>query len=119
MQYFWAFVVGGLLCAVGQLLLDLTALTPARILTGYVVTGVALSGLGLYAPLVKLAGAGATVPLLGFGHLLAQGAARAVAEKGLPGVLTGGLAAGAGGITASLLCGLLAAALFRSRDPAE
>lgn len=116
MHYFWAFVVGGALCAAGQLLLDLTALTPARILAGYVVAGVVLSALGLYQPLADFAGAGATVPLLGFGHLLAQGAARAVAEKGLIGCLTGGLDAGAGGIAASLCCGVACALLCRSRD---
>lgn len=116
MQYLWAFLVGGGLCLIGQLLIDLTSLTPARILTGYVVTGVVLSALGWYVPLVKLAGAGATVPLLGFGHLLAQGAKTAVAEKGLAGALIGGLGAAAGGITASLVCGVLAGLLCRSRD---
>lgn len=116
MNYVWAFLVGGALCAAGQLLLDLTSLTPARILTGYVVAGVALSAAGLYGPLAEFAGAGATVPLLGFGHLLAQGVRQAVAEKGLIGCLTGGLGAAAGGITASLLCGVIFALLCRSRD---
>lgn len=116
MNYFWAFVVGGAICVAGQLLIDLTGLTPARILTGYVVAGVALSALGWYGPLAEFAGAGATVPLLGFGHLLAEGVRQAVAEKGLMGCLTGGLGAAAGGITASLLCGVLAALLFKSRD---
>ena len=89
MNYLWAFVVGGAICVVGQLLIDYTKLSPARILTGYVVAGVILSAVGLYDPLVKLAGAGASVPLLGFGHLLAQGVVKAVDEIGLPGVFTG------------------------------
>ena len=116
MQLIRAFVVGGALCVIGQLLLDYTGLTPARILTGFVVAGVALSALGLYGPLVEFAGAGATVPLLGFGHLLAQGAVEAVEEKGLLGALTGGFTAAAGGVTASLVCGFLAALFSRSRD---
>ena len=91
MNYLWAFVVGGAICVVGQLLIDYTKLSPARILTGYVVAGVILSAVGLYDPLVKLAGAGASVPLLGFGHLLAQGVVKAVDEIGLPGVFTGGI----------------------------
>ena len=116
MSFLWAFLVGGGLCLLGQLLLDLTSLTPARILTGYVVAGVGLSALGWYAPLAEKAGAGATVPLLGFGHLLAQGVRQAVAEKGLAGVLTGGLGAAAGGIAASLVCGVLASLIFTSKD---
>ena len=116
MQLIRAFVVGGALCVIGQLLLDYTCLTPARILTGFVVAGVALSALGLYGPLADFAGAGATVPLLGFGHLLAQGAVEAVEEKGLLGALTGGFTAAAGGVTASLVCGFLAALFSRSRD---
>ena len=88
MNYLWAFLVGGVLCAVGQLFIDLTKLTPARILTGYVVAGVVLSAVGLYAPLAEFAGAGASVPLLGFGHLLAKGVRTAVAEKGAIGILT-------------------------------
>ena len=111
MKYFWAFVVGGGLCVVGQLLIDLTAMTPARVLVGYVTGGVALSALGLYGPLVDFAGAGATVPLLGFGHLLAQGMAEAVAQDGLAGVLTGGFSAAAGGVAASLTAGFAAALL--------
>ena len=109
MDYLNAFLCGGLLCAVGQIILDKTSLTPARILTGYVVAGVILSAVGLYDPLAKLAGAGASVPLLGFGHLLAQGVVKAVDEIGLPGVFTGGIGAAAGGITASLVFALLAA----------
>ena len=116
MNYFWAFVVGGGLCVVGQLLIDLTAMTPARVLVGYVTAGVALSALGLYGPLVDFAGAGATVPLLGFGHLLAQGMAEAVAQDGLAGVLTGGFSAAAGGVVASLTAGFAAALLARSKD---
>ena len=116
MNYFWAFLVGGALCAAGQLLIDLTPLTPARILTGYVVAGVVLSAVGLYGPLADFAGAGASVPLLGFGHLLARGVQKAVAEQGLPGIFTGGLTAAAGGITASLVFGILAALIGRSKD---
>lgn len=116
MNYLWAFAVGGAICVVGQLLIDYTSLSPARILTGYVVSGVILSALGLYKPLVDLAGAGASVPLLGFGHLLAQGVRQAVDTCGLPGIFTGGLTAAAGGITASLLFGLLAALIGKSRD---
>lgn len=116
MNYVWAFVVGGLICVIGQLLIDYTKLTPARILTGYVVAGVVLSAVGLYKPLADWAGAGASVPLLGFGHLLAQGVCRAVDECGLPGVFTGGLTAAAGGIAASLVFALLAALVGKSRD---
>ncbi len=116
MEYLWAFVVGGAICTVGQLLIDLTKLTPARILTGYVVAGVVLSAVGLYAPLAEFAGAGATVPLLGFGHLLAKGVRTALAEKGAIGILTGGLTAAAAGITASLVCGVVCSFLGKSHD---
>lgn len=116
MNYFWAFCVGGAICVIGQLFIDYTALTPARILVGYVVAGVALSALGWYAPLVEFAGAGATVPLLGFGHLLAQGVLDAVETSGLLGALTGGFTAAAGGVTASLLAGVAASLLAKSRD---
>ena len=116
MIYLWAFLVGGAICLAGQLLIDLTRLTPARILTGFVVCGVLLSALGLYEPLAKFAGAGATVPLLGFGHLLARGAVAAVEKSGLVGALWGGLSAASAGIAASLLCGLLAAVFGRSKD---
>ena len=116
MNYVWAFVVGGLICVIGQLLIDYTKLTPARILTGYVVGGVILSAVGLYDPLAEFAGAGASVPLLGFGHLLAQGVMKAVDEIGLPGVFTGWLTAAAGGITASLVFALLAALVGKSKD---
>ncbi len=118
MNYVWAFVVGGAICMVGQLLIDLTAMTPARILVCYVVAGVVLSALGWYEPLVRFAGAGATVPLLGFGHNLAQGVLDAVEKNGLIGALTGGFSSAAGGITASLTCGFLAAVFSRSRDQA-
>ena len=111
-----AFLVGGLFCAVGQVLIDKTKLTPARILVGYVVAGVLLSALGLYQPLVEFAGAGATVPLTGFGHLLATGVQKAVAEKGILGALTGGLSASAAGITAAMIFGLLVALIFNPGD---
>lgn len=116
MNYFWAFVAGGVICVVGQLFLDLTALTPARILTGYVVTGVVLSALGWYAPLAEFAGCGATVPLLGFGHLLAKGVRTALAEEGAIGILTGGLTAAAAGITTSLVCGVVCSLVGHSHD---
>ena len=116
MQYLWAFLVGGAICAVGQLLIDLTKLTPARILTGFVVVGVILSAVGLYGPLVEFAGAGATVPIVGFGHVLFEGVKEAVAEKGILGVITGGMTAAAGGIAMSLMMGLLIALIFRSKD---
>ena len=116
MNYLWAFLVGGAICAVGQLLIDLTKLTPARILTGYVVAGVVLSAVGLYAPLAEFAGAGASVPLLGFGHLLAKGVRTAVAEKGAIGILPGGLTAASAGITASLVCGVVCSLVGKSHD---
>ena len=116
MNYFWAFVTGVAICVVGQLFLDLTALTPARILTGYVVAGVVLSALGWYAPLAEFAGCGATVPLLGFGHLLAKGVRTALAEEGAIGILTGGLTAAAAGITTSLVCGVVCSLVGRSHD---
>lgn len=116
MNYLWAFIVGGSICVVGQLLIDYTKLSPARILTGYVVAGVVLSAAGLYDPLAEFAGAGASVPLLGFGHLLAQGVVKAVDETGLPGIFTGGISAAAGGIAASLVFALLAALAGKSRD---
>ena len=113
MDYLNAFLCGGILCAIGQILIDKTKLTPARILTGYVVAGVLLSSLGLYQPLVDWGGAGATVPLTGFGHSLAKGVAKAVAEKGWLGVLTGGLTATAGGIAAAVVFGVLMALIFK------
>ena len=116
MEYLNAFLCGGILCAVGQIIIDKTQLTPARILTGYVVVGVLLSALGLYEPLAQWGGAGATVPLTGFGHSLAQGVEKAVAEQGWLGVLTGGLSATAGGIAAAVVAGVIVAALFRPGD---
>ena len=116
MNYFWAFCVGGAICVIGQLLIDLTGLTPARILTGYVVAGVALSAIGWYAPLAEFAGCGATVPLLGFGHLLAKGVRNALLEEGAVGILTGGLTAAAAGITASLVCGVVCSWVGKSHD---
>ena len=113
MDYVNAFLCGGLLCAVGQIIIDKTNLTPARILVGYVVTGVLLQAVGLYQYLVDWAGAGATVPLTGFGYTLAKGVEKAVAVEGLLGALTGGLTATAGGITAAVLFSLLAALIFR------
>ena len=116
MNYLNAFLCGGLLCAAGQLLIDKTRLTPARILTGYVVAGVALGAAGLYEPLAQWGGAGATVPLTGFGYALAKGVREAVAAKGWLGVLTGGLSATAGGIAAAVLSGLVMALIFRPGD---
>ena len=115
-EYAKAFLVGGALCVIGQLLIDYTRLTPARILTGYVVAGVLLGALGLYGPLAEWAGAGATVPLTGFGWNLAKGVIKAVAEQGLLGVFTGGFTASAGGLGAAVLFGLLAALLGKPRD---
>ena len=115
MEYLKAFLCGGALCLIGQILIDKTGLTPARILTTYVVAGVVLSALGLYQPLVDWAGAGPPVPLTGFGHPLAKGVREAVAERGLLGALTGGLTATAGGIAAAIVLGILVALLFRSR----
>jgi len=111
-----AFIVGGIICSVGQLLIDYTKLTPARILTGFVVAGVILSAVGIYGPLVEFAGAGATVPLTGFGHTLAEGIRRTISDDGFLGIFTGGMTAAAGGITAALLFGVLAAAIFPQKD---
>ena len=111
-----AFLVGGGICVVGQLLIDYTKWTPARILVGYVVAGVALTAIGVYPPLVEWAGCGATVPLTGFGYALAQGVKEAVAEKGWMGAITGGLTATAAGITTAVTLGLLAALVGKSGD---
>lgn len=116
MEYLNAFLCGGILCAIGQILIDKTQLTPARILTGYVVAGVLLTALGIYEPIVKWGGAGATVPLLGFGYCLANGVKKAVAESGWIGVMTGGLTATAGGIAAATVFAVLMALLFRGGD---
>lgn len=116
MEYLKAFLIGGLFCLVGQILIDRTKLTPARILVSYVVTGVFLSAVGLYKPLVDFAGCGATVPLTGFGNTLAQGVREAIDEKGFLGIFTGGLTATAGGIAGAIVAGLLASLLFRPKD---
>ena len=111
-----AFLVGGALCLIGQIFIDKTKLTPARILTGYVVAGTLLGAVGLYEPFAEWAGCGATVPLTGFGNLLARGVREAVAEKGFLGIFTGGLTAAAGGIGAAILASLLAALIFKSKE---
>ncbi len=116
MDYLKAFVIGGLFCLIGQILIDKTTLTPARILVGYVVAGVILGAVGLYQPLIDFAGAGASVPLTGFGATLAKGVKEAITEKGPLGILTGGLKATAGGITAAIIFGLLAGILFKPKD---
>ena len=118
MDYLKAFLVGGLLCLIGQLLINKTKLTPARILVSYVVIGVFLGAIGVYQPLADFAGAGATVPLTGFGNLLAKGVKEAIAEDGFLGIFTGGLKAAAGGITAAVFAGLVAGLLFKSKDKA-
>lgn len=120
MEFFFAFIkaffVGGLLCAIGQMLLDKTGMTPARILTSYVVAGVVLGAVGLYEPLAEWAGAGATIPLTGFGNTLARGMREAVDELGAAGILTGAFSAGAAGIGAAVIFGLAASMLFKSKD---
>lgn len=116
MEYVKAFVVGGLLCVMGQILIDKTCLSPARILVGYVVTGVLLGALGVYKPLVEWAGAGASVPLTGFGYAISKGVREAVQENGFLGIFTGGLKATAGGITAAILAGLAVSFLFKDKD---
>lgn len=116
MDYLKAFLVGGILCAVGQILIDKTKLTPARILVAYVVAGVLLSAIGIYQHIVDFAGAGATVPLTGFGHTLAKGVREAVDENGLLGVFMGGLKSTAGGITAAIIAGLIVSVLFKAKD---
>ena len=112
-DYVKAFVFGGLICVVGQLLIDFTKLTPARILVSFVVAGVVLSAVGLYGPFAEFAGAGASVPLTGFGHVLVEGVRKAVREKGLLGALTGGLSGAAAGISAAMLFGLIVAAISK------
>ncbi len=114
-QFIWAFVIGGLLCTIAQILIDKTKLTPARILVTYVVAGVILGAIHFYKPLVDLAGAGATVPLTGFGFLISQGVKEAVDKQGLLGALTGGLGAASGGIAAALCFGYLAAVVFKGK----
>jgi stage V sporulation protein AE len=116
MDYLKAFVFGGLLCVVGQLLIDKTKLTPARILVSYVVIGVILGAIGIYKPFAEFAGAGASVPLTGFGYSLAKGVKEAVDQSGFIGIFTGGLKATAGGIAAAVFAGLLASLIFKPRD---
>ena len=116
MEYLRAFITGGILCAIGQILIDRTKLTPARILVSYVVAGVVLGSLGIYQYIVDWGGAGATTPLTGFGFNLAKGVKEAVAEDGLLGVLIGGVKASAAGITAAVFFGYLAALLFKPKD---
>ena len=116
MEYLRAFWVGGLICAAGQILIDLTKLTPARIMVCYVTAGVVLGALGLYGPLVQYAGAGATVPLSGFGYLLSEGVREAVRKDGLLGAFTGGFTAGAAGIGAAVFFGYLAALIAKPRE---
>ena len=116
MEYCKAFLCGGMLCLIGQILIDKTPLTPAKILVSYVTAGVILSAVGLYQPLVDWGGAGATVPLTGFGHLLAMGVRKAVAEEGVLGALTGGITATAGGVAASIFLGFLCALVAKSGD---
>lgn len=116
MEYLKAFFVGGVLCVIAQILIDKTKLTPARILVSYVVIGVFLGAIGIYQPLADWAGTGATVPLTGFGNLLAKGVREAVDENGFLGIFTGGLKAAAGGITVAIISGLLVSILFKDKD---
>ena len=116
LEYVRAFITGGILCLIGQVLIDKTKLTPARILTCYVVAGVILGGLGIYEPIIKWGGAGATVPLTGFGSLIAKGVKKAVTESGIIGAFTGGFTAAAGGICAAVFFGYLVALLFKPGD---
>ncbi|MCL2055093.1 MAG: stage V sporulation protein AE [Oscillospiraceae bacterium] len=115
LNYFWAFVIGGAFCALGQILIDYTKFTPARILVTFVVSGVVLGALGWYRPLVDFAGAGAFVPLTGFGNVLVEGVKTAVDEKGFIGIITGGLTAAAAGITTAVTAGLLVSLMFKAR----
>jgi len=116
MDYLKAFVFGGLLCVIGQILIDKTKLTPARILVSYVVIGVILGAVGIYKPFAEFAGAGATVPLTGFGYTLAKGVKEAIDQDGFLGIFTGGLKSAAGGITAAIFAGLIVSFLFKPRD---
>lgn len=116
MDYIKAFFVGGAICVIAQLLIDYTKLTPAKILVSFVVLGVILGGIGLYEPLVEFAGAGASVPLLGFGNTLAKGVREAIKESGFLGIFTGGLKSTAGGITVAIVAGLLVSLIFKQKD---
>lgn len=118
MELLKAFIIGGLFCVIGQILIDKTKLTPARILVGYVVAGVILGAIGIYKPIAEFAGAGATVPLTGFGYSLAKGVKEAVQQDGFIGILTGGLKATAGGITAAITAGFVVSLIFKPRDKA-
>lgn len=111
-----AFAVGGAICLAGQILIDLTKLTPGRILVAFVVAGVILTAVGIYEPLVRWAGAGATVPLTGFGYAMAKGVEKAIAEQGIRGILTGGLSAASGGVTAAILCGIVTSLLAKPKE---
>ena len=115
-DYLWAFLIGGAFCLIGQLLIDYTKLTPARILTFFFVAGVVLGAFKIYEPIVEFAGAGATVPLTGFGNLLAEGVRKAVDEKGILGAFTGGFTAAAAGLSAAVICGFLISLIFKSKD---
>lgn len=116
MEYLNAFLCGGLLCAVGQIILDKTALTPGRILTGYVVTGVLLQAVGVYQYIADWGGAGATVPLTGFGYAMAKGTEQAISDGGVRGILTGAFTSASGGVTAAILCGLIASFITRPKE---
>jgi stage V sporulation protein AE len=116
MEYVKAFIIGGLLCMIGQVLIDKTKLTPARILVSYVVAGVLLGAIGVYKPFAEFAGAGATVPLTGFGYTLVNGVKKAIDKDGFLGIFTGGLQATAGGITAAIVFGLLVSLIFKAKD---
>lgn len=115
LNFIYAFLVGGLFCVIGQILIDKTSLTPAKILVGYVTTGVILGAIGVYEPLIEFAGAGATVPLTGFGYLLSKGVKEAVAEQGLLGAFTGGITAAAGGITAAISFGFIVSLICKAK----
>ena len=116
MIYLWAFLIGGLFCVIGQLLIDYTKLTPARILVAYVVSGVVLSAVGVYDYIIDFAGAGASVPLTGFGHLIAKGVEKAVITKGILGIFTGGITAAAGGICAAVVFSYIIALFCKSKS---
>lgn len=116
MDYLKAFLVGGVICMIGQILIDKTKLTPARILVSFVVIGVILGAIGVYEPLMEFAGAGASVPLTGFGNLIAKGVRKAIDKDGFLGIFTGGLTAAAGGITAAIVAGLIASFVFKPKD---
>ena len=116
MEYLKAFMVGGALCLIGQILIDKTKLTPARILVSYVVIGVVLGAIGIYEPLIEFAGAGASVPLTGFGNLISKGVREAINEDGFLGIFTGGLTSSAGGITAAMVTSLIVSLVFKDKD---